>query len=397
MPELSGPSCNLIKTILVSHFVTMKKITWFGVAQSPYNDYLLTEVNKYFDLRVFFKIKKKVTHPWQLKPVEYNLTYLPGHFFNALKRVFESNVIVVSGWSYWQHIIIMLLPLRRVKKIYWTDTPNLDKREWSGVKGFIRRMLVKLVFTVFDEVWSTGKPGCKALEQLGCPKEKIRSFPFFLDLSRYNNLSKEKRQKAKEFRDKYSNHPTDVIFLCMGQVAGKKRFADAIQALLLLKNKDAVLWIAGTGPQEEELKELSIRLGLVNQVYFLGWLQQNEVELAYISADVFVHPASFDPFPTVVLDAMTWGKPIVGTNVSGSVADRVVPNKNGFVFEEGDIEQLSSYMKFFLANKDEIHHFGLEARKTACSYPVDLAINKFRSLSVSSWPVTLQKKEQLLS
>ncbi len=359
----------------------MKKITWFGVAQSPYNDFLLTEVSKKFDLQVFYKIKKKGTHPWQLKPVAYPLRHLAGNFFRAYKRALSSDVIVVSGWSYWQHILLMLTPMKATKKIYWTDTPNLDRRDWAGIKGNIRKQLVKLCFTTFDEVWSTGKPGCRALGQLGCRKEKIRSFPFFLDLSRYNNVAAATKEKAQEFRTANTNNNTEIVFLCMGQVAAKKRFDDAIRAFCNLRKSNAVLWIAGTGPQEEQLKELTIELGIVNQVFFLGWLQQADVELAYIAADVFVHPASFDPFPTVVLDAMTWGKAVIGTNVSGSVEDRVVPGLNGYIFEEGDVEALAQHMRFFIENKEEISHFGAEARKTACAYPVEMAIRKFESLT----------------
>ena len=359
----------------------MKKITWFGVAQSPYNDFLLTEVSKKFDLQVFYKVKKKGTHPWQLKPVAYPFRYLGGNFYRAYKRAMSSDVIVVSGWSYWQHILLMLTPMKQTKKIYWTDTPCLDRREWVGIKGGIRRLLVKLCFTTFNEVWSTGKPGCRALEQLGCRKDKIRSFPFFLDLSRYNSIGAETKEKAQEFRAKNTNNNTETVFLCMGQVATKKRFDDAIRAFSNLRKSNAVLWIAGTGPQEEQLKELTIELGIVNQVFFLGWLQQAEVELAYITADVFVHPASFDPFPTVVLDAMTWGKPVIGTNVSGSVEDRVVPGLNGYIYAEGNVEALTQHMRFFISNKDEIQNYGREARKTACDYPVDLAIRKFESLT----------------
>jgi glycosyltransferase involved in cell wall biosynthesis len=359
----------------------MKKITWFGVAQSPYNDFLLSEVNKHFDLQVFYKIRKKGTHPWQLKPVAYDFRYLGGNFFKAFRRALSSDVIVVSGWSFWQHIILMLTPMRNTKKIYWTDTPSLDRREWSGIKGAIRKLLVKLCFATFDEVWSTGKPGCRALEQLGCRKDKIKSFPFFLDLSRYTSLDADTLKKAQEFRANNTNNNTEIVFLCMGQVASKKRFDDAVKAFSNLRKSNAVLWIAGTGPQEEELKELTIELGIVNQVFFLGWLQQNEVELAYIAADVFVHPASFDPFPTVVLDAMTWGKPVIGTNVSGSVEDRVVPSVNGYIYTEGEVETLADYMRFFIENRNEIKNYGKEARKTACAYPVDLAINKFQSLT----------------
>lgn len=383
MMETRSSTLSLPKyeSMTVQTAAARKKITWFGVAQSPYNDYLLSEVSKHFDLQVYYKIKKKGTHPWQLKPVEYPMAHLSGRFFQALKRAMDSDVIVVSGWAFWQHIVLMLVPMQSTKKIYWTDTPSLNKREWSGIKGWIRRMLVKLCFTTFDQVWSTGKPGCRALEQLGCRKEKINSFPFFLDLSRYTRLSTDQVAKAREFRAANSNPDTELVFLCMGQVAAKKRFDDAIKALSQMHHSKAILWIAGTGPQEEELQQLAIEMGVVNQVFFLGWLQQTDVELAYIAADVFVHPAAFDPFPTVVLDAMTWGKPVIGTRVSGSVEDRVVPEVNGFVYEEGEVNALCRHMQFFTENQKAVKTFGQEARKTACNYPVDVAIRKFQSLT----------------
>ncbi len=358
----------------------MKKITWCGVAQSPYNDYLLAEVSKAFDLKVYYKIREKGTHPWQLKSVAYDLNYIQGNLFQALNRVTASDIVVVSGWSFWQYIIIMLIPMKSVKKVYWTDTPDLNKKDWSGPKGLIRRGIVKMVFEVFDEVWSTGKPGCYALEKLGCDKRKIRSFPFFLDLTRYSNIDAVKSDAAWAFKKKNSNPGTGIIFLCMGQLASKKRFEDAIKALALLKDDSVVLWIAGTGPQEKELMAVAAGLNILRQVKFLGWLQQDDVELAYIAADIFVHPAEFDPFPTVVLDAMTWGKPVIGTDVSGSVADRVVDGVNGFIFSTGQVEMLAGHMQFFISNRPAIKTFGMESRKTACGFPVSWGIKRLNEV-----------------
>ena len=358
----------------------MKKITWCGVGQSPYNDYLLSEVSKHFDLLVYYKIKKVSSHPWIFTSTGYNFKYIDQNFFDALKSIKDSNIIIVSGWSFWQHIIIMLIPFKLVKKIYWTDTPDLDKKAWSGLKGYGRKLLVKIVFKVFDQVWSTGKPGCEALIKLGCNKNKIKSFPFFLDLSGYNNINEEKYNEAINFRLKHTRPNTDIIFLCMGQLISSKRYYDAIKALKYTDNKHALLWLAGTGPQEKELKQLAKSLKIENQVMFLGWLQRSDVELSYIASDVFIHPSQFDPFPTVVLDAMTWGKPVIATEESGSAKDRVVNGSSGFLYPSGEIDKLITHMQFFIQNKDAIKAFGLEARKIACNYPVEVAIKQLNSV-----------------
>ena len=42
----------------VYHRIYMKRMTYLGVAQSPYNDYLLAEINKYFDLEQWGKCRR---------------------------------------------------------------------------------------------------------------------------------------------------------------------------------------------------------------------------------------------------------------------------------------------------------------------------------------------------
>lgn len=357
----------------------MKKITWCAVARAPYLDFLHSELNKHFDLKVFYKLKKR-THPWELDNVDYDNSNIDGHLFQAVKRARSSDLLIVSGWAFWQHLIIMVVPMRSTKKIYWTDTPNLDRKEWSGPKGLVRRIIVKIVFAVFDEVWSTGRPGCEALEKMGCKKEKIKSFTFFFDMSRYHNTDPERLSKAIAFKLKNSNKDTETIFLCAGKLIPSKGFDNAIQALARLENKTAILWIAGTGEEEKKLKLLAEKLDVTKQVKFLGWLQQDEVELAFATSDVFVHPAYFDPFPIVVLDAMTWGKPIIATHESGSAKDRVLHGTNGFLYPGGEIDLLTSHMKYFVENKEQIKKFGLASRKTASDYPVSSAVDRFNSL-----------------
>jgi 1,2-diacylglycerol 3-alpha-glucosyltransferase len=190
------------------------------------------------------------------------------------------------------------------------------------------------------------------------------------------------RDHASALRQTHGVRPGDVVFLGAGQLVKKKRFDDVIRALASANAPNAILWLAGTGNDEQNLKSLADQLGVADRVHFLGWLQPAQVEIAFLAADVFVHPAARDPFPTVVLDAMTWGKPIIGSEEAGSVADRVVMGRNGFVHRPGDVDAIAQHMCFFAASPEQISTFGAEARKTACEYPVDLGLRLVSQLGV---------------
>ena len=69
--------------------------------------------------------------------------------------------------------------------------------------------------------------------------------------------------------------------------------------------QDCGLFIAGEGPNRKDLEELVEGLGLGKHVTFLGWLEPDQMEALYIATDVLVHPALWDPFPLVVLEAMS--------------------------------------------------------------------------------------------
>ncbi len=356
----------------------LKRVAWFAVARTPYNDFMFDRLTRVVDLTVVYTFKQLETHPWRFAGSSVTTLQVHDDFARCVALAKRADGIVFSGWHDPRYIALMALLPSRTPKAFWTDT--LRTTETHGLRDLGRRALERYVFRRFDQVWSTGRVGCEVLRQLQCPPEKIRSLPFFYDLSRYEKLSTERRQQAMAFRERHAPTRQAVVFMGAGQLAKKKRFDDAIRALATCGSKDAVLWVCGVGPEEPELRRLAASLGVESQVVFHGWLQPEELELAFVAADVFVHPASLDPFPTVVLDAMTWGKPVVGTSVSGSVADRVIPGENGFIFEPGDVGALASHMAFFTQNRDELARFSQRARATACRYPVDIAVERLSEL-----------------
>lgn len=93
----------------------------------------------------------------------------------------------------------------------------------------------------------------------------------------------------------------------------------AIHTVDLLKSTipNIRMLIAGSGPQENELKGLVTELGLDGIVQFVGRLGRDEIIDFYQNADVMLNPSSVDNMPNSILESMASGVPVVSTNVGG--------------------------------------------------------------------------------
>jgi glycosyltransferase involved in cell wall biosynthesis len=93
----------------------------------------------------------------------------------------------------------------------------------------------------------------------------------------------------------------------------------AIRAFRLVQTHwpAARLTIAGSGPQEAELRQLVVDLGLQASVHFTGRLDRDAMAALYREADTMLNPSLADNMPNSVLESMASGVPVVSTNVGG--------------------------------------------------------------------------------
>ena len=147
------------------------------------------------------------------------------------------------------------------------------------------------------------------------------------------------------------------LILAVGRLIAKKGFADLICAcgLVVERGKSFQCEIIGEGPLENELRGQIERLNLQNRVVLPGAKQQREVRQRLAAANVFVLPSIIDPeggmdnLPTVIMEAMATGLPVVSTKIGG-IPEMVVENETGFLLRPGDAVALADAIEKVINN-----------------------------------------------
>src|SRR5205823_2086102 len=138
------------------------------------------------------------------------------------------------------------------------------------------------------------------------------------------------------------------LIVAVGRLIAKKGFADLVRACRLLMNrgKSFRCAIIGEGPLEEELHEQIAQLDLQDCVELPGAKPQHEIRECLATGTVFVLPSMIDPdggmdnLPTVIMEAMAAGLPVVSTAIGG-IPEMVIQNETGFLVPPGDVVALT--------------------------------------------------------
>jgi colanic acid/amylovoran biosynthesis glycosyltransferase len=147
------------------------------------------------------------------------------------------------------------------------------------------------------------------------------------------------------------------LILAVGRLIEKKGFADLVRACDLLR-RDGVSFscrIVGKGPLEAELRRHVSLLGLEGCVELSGPIPREELVRRYRAASVVVapcvvgHDGNRDGLPTVLVEAMALGVPVVATAVTG-IPELVEDGRTGVIVPERDAEALARAIARVLAD-----------------------------------------------
>jgi len=196
----------------------------------------------------------------------------------------------------------------------------------------------------------------------------------------YNGLNLVQFRRAD-----FSAAPPAIV--AIGRLIDKKGFPDLIHACRLLKDRGKSFRgeIIGAGPLEKELRAQIDRLELQNCVELLGARPQHEIAEHLAAATVFVLPSVIGPdggmdnLPTVIMEAMATGLPVISTAIGG-IPEMVVENETGVLVPAGDAGALAHAIEKVIADLPFARHLGENGHRRACElFSIETNVRQLRA------------------
>ena len=167
---------------------------------------------------------------------------------------------------------------------------------------------------------------------------------------------------ADQFYPSGSSKEKYVLFV--GRLDYPKGVPDLINAAKsIVQGSDVNLIITGKGPQRDRLEDLVDTLGITDDVTFTGYVSRDEQIRLYQNAMAYVLPSHYEGLPTVLLEAMACGAPVIATRVGGC-PEVIEDGVNGILVDPSDRSALSNAIESVVTDSNLRNQLGTNARQT---------------------------------
>lgn len=148
-----------------------------------------------------------------------------------------------------------------------------------------------------------------------------------------------------------SNDDKPVI-LTLGRLSQRKGVYDLLKAVpgVLAHAPTANFWLGGDG-EVEQVKIILSKQSWGERVRLLGWVRDKEKKESLERAGIFLLPSYQEGFPVAILEAMSYGLPVISTPVGG-IPELVVDGETGFLVAPGDIDAMVQKITLLLDNPE---------------------------------------------
>jgi glycosyltransferase involved in cell wall biosynthesis len=169
--------------------------------------------------------------------------------------------------------------------------------------------------------------------EFGWPPEKITYLPNFVSIT-----------------DFIPNFNPGQYFLYIGRLSSEKGIYTLIRAFMKIRSKKCDLMIVGDGPIRNELERYAEK---DQRIHFTGYLSGNSLKNATQNARAVIVPSEwYENAPLSVLEALSFGKPVLGANIGG-IPEMIDEDNNGYLFKPGDVDDLKDKMELMLTMSDK--------------------------------------------
>lgn len=247
--------------------------------------------------------------------------------------------------------------------------PNDKKIQFYGFLDRIALRFCSKIIAVSDDLK-------RELILSGIKKEKIQVIQNAVAQHYTTDNFLQKKNKRKEI----GVQDGQMVLGYVGRLSEEKGVKYLVEACSVLRDNRIPfrLLLVGEGPEKHNIKELAIRNGILENVYFAGF--QNDIESWLAVLDIFVLPSLTEGTPMALLEAMSVKLPVIATAVGG--VPKVIENmKNGILVSPANPDQIAAAVTKIFENNELRKQIGSAAAETiATQFNIDQWVEKIESV-----------------
>jgi glycosyltransferase involved in cell wall biosynthesis len=242
--------------------------------------------------------------------------------------------------------------------------PDRQARASDALRDHVIRTWVR----TSDALLYIGEENRRAYLHYGARPGQLFFVPYSADAAVFRAARDRATRDPAAARARWGIPDGKVVLLFAGKLTPRKHPEAALELAADPQLSDRVhLVVAGSGPMEASLKAM-VQGQCVENVSFLGFVNQSALPDVYGIADVFVMPSEREPWGIVVNEAMAAGVVPVVSDAVGAMADLVHQMETGIHFPSGDWKAMRDAVTLVVRDHDLRHAMAARAMERAAEY-----------------------------
>ena len=168
-----------------------------------------------------------------------------------------------------------------------------------------------------------------------------------------------------------------ILLVSVGELNKNKNHQVIIKAVAQLNDANVHYMIAGNGPLQKDLLELSADLGISEQVHFVGY--RRDIAELYKVSDVFCFPSIREGLGLAAIEAMAAGLPVVAADNRGT-REMVREKTNGYICRNNDAEGFAMKINYIINDIDLRKRLSEAGQIMAGSFDVSVVMAQMKGI-----------------
>lgn len=247
--------------------------------------------------------------------------------------------VISSGYRYLSYLrVIQHCHSAGVPLFVNNDSNIRSEPRLSALTAWTKRRTYAWWIKRVAGIMPMGALGDEFFMKYGADPRRFYRVPYTPDYDAFTHVDE---ARLERFREKYGLRGERRYLIFSGRLAPVKRVDLVVDAFarLAAERPNWDLLVAGDGPLAGELRG-RVPEAFTGRVIWTGFLEQEELKLAYHAADVLVLPSDREPWAVVVQEAMAAGLVVVASDVVGAACELIEDGQSGRLVPTGDVEAL---------------------------------------------------------